>query len=228
MLKHASTSWLLVLAGLSLSTVAHAGRPMTTDDASITPAGECQMQSWLQHASAEDELWMLPACSPFSRLEITAGGAEHWNGSSNGTLWSAQAKFLLRDEAPGEWGAAISIGWNRRHSAAPEDRVDAQPFNVVTSYRASDEAFAVHLNLGMRHDDAQDSTRTTWGAAYERAPAARLGEFVEVFGATGTSPTLQTGIRYDIVSDRISINGTVGAVMRDGLREPFVTVGLNL
>ncbi|HJT98568.1 MAG TPA: hypothetical protein VJ696_09655, partial [Rhodanobacteraceae bacterium] len=139
-----------------------------------------------------------------------------------------QLKFPLRAETRGDWGAALSVGWNRRESPAAENRVNAQPVNLVTTYLASDEAFAVHLNLGVRHDATQDSTDATWGAAYERAPAERFGEFVELFGVSGSAPSVQTGLRYDLVPDRVSVNGTIGAVVRDGLHEPFVTIGLNV
>jgi hypothetical protein len=202
---------------------------MTTDDAAITSVGQCQLQSWLQHDQTIDQLWLLPACAPLPRVEITLGSAFSFDAAhSYDPLWSAQLKFLLREQAPGEWGAAVSLGRSRRESVAPEDRVDAQPFNFATSYRARDESFVVHLNAGMRRDEAHNETHATWGIAYERMPNGRAGEFVEIFGASGESPTVQTGFRYDIVPDHVSLNATVGAVWRGGPHERFVTFGINL
>lgn len=229
MRKYRNCAWLIGCAGLVVSQIAQAGRPMTTDDAAITEAGQCQLQSWVQHDRSLDELWLLPACTPLTRMEITAGGALPWDErTSRDPLWSVQLKFLLRDQAPGAWGAAVSVGWNRRDSAAPEDRIDAQPLNFAASYRASDESFLVHINVGMRRDEVGNQTHATWGVAYERAPAARLGGFMEIFGASGESPTLQTGLRYDVVPQKVSVNFTLGATWRNGLHEPFATVGVNL
>ena len=223
-------AWLSLCACLAVfAPAAHAGRPMATDDASITYAGQCQAQLWLQHAAGENEFWLLPACSVSNDVEITVGGAEHWSDSrDHETLWSAQLKFPLRAEAPGDWGAAFSVGWNHRESTAIENRVNAQPVNFVTTYLANDQSYAVHLNLGARHDAEEDSTQATWGAAYEHAPSERFGEFVEIFGISGSAPSFQTNLRYDLVPDRVSVNCTAGAVLRDGLHEPFVTVGLNV
>lgn len=208
---------------------AHAGRPMTTDDASITPAGECQLQSWIQRADDMSELWLVPACTPLTRMEITLGGAMRWSDAhGSNTLGTVQLKFLLRDYAPGEWGAAVSLGHSRGGADAVEDRVDAQPLNLVTTYQAADKAFNLHFNVGVRRDEAHNETHATWAAAYEYQPVARFGGFVELIGASAQSPTLQTGFRYDVIPQHVSMNITIGATVRDGLHEPFATFGVNL
>lgn len=219
-------SWIPSL-GLLLAQGAHAGRPMTTDDASITPLGQCQLQAWIQADRQAGEGWLLPACTPLAGAEITAGGALHRSDGGNYSLGLVQIKFLLRDQAPGSWGAAVSLGWSRS-SVVPTDPVDARLLNLMTSYRASDESYLVHVDVGARRDRIQRTTRATWGVAFERAPNARFGSFVEAFGASRESPTLQTGIRYDLVPQRMSMNVTLGTQWRDGPREPFLSVGVNL
>jgi hypothetical protein len=203
---------------------------MTTDDASITPAGECQLQSWVQRGDGANELWLLPACTPLPRMEVTLGGALRWSDArgGNNALGTVQLKFLLRDYAPGEWGAAVSLGRSRGSADAVEDRVDAQPIDFVASYQAADKAFNLHFNVGVRRDEAHNETHATWAAAYEVHPADRLGSFVELIGASAQSPTLQTGFRYDVIPEHLSMNITLGATWRNGLREPFASLGVNL
>jgi hypothetical protein len=106
--------------------------------------------------------------------------------------------------------------------------VDARALNAMASYRELDDGFLVHVNLGARHARVAGDTRATWGVAFERAPAARFGQFVEAFGDSHDAPTLQAGLRYDLVPQRISLNCSVAARWRGGLREPFVTFGVNL
>lgn len=221
--------WPLVCIGLLLARGALAGRPMSTDDAAVTPAGECQLQSWLQRESGTGELWLLPACSPLDRLELTAGGAHAWDRrSASSSQWSVQAKFLLREQHPGEWGAALSVGWSRRDAAAAEDRIEAQPLNLVATYRASDSAWLLHANAGFRRDLAHNRRQGTWAVAYERAPDARFGGFVEWLDAVGDDPIVQGGLRCDVVPGKISLNVTFGASWRSGLHRPFASIGMNL
>jgi hypothetical protein len=225
-------AWATACAGVLIPPHAHAGRPMTTDDASITPMGECQLQSWVQRTNGMGELWLLPACSPLARMEITLGGALRWSDRSGrstlNTLGTMQFKFLLRDYAPGEWGAAFSLGQSRGGADAAEDRVDARPFNLVTSYQAADKAFNLHFNVGVRRDEAHNETHATWAAAYEHHPADRLGAFVEVIGESAKPASLQTGFRYDVIPEHVSMNFTIGATLRNGLHEPIATIGVNL
>lgn len=222
-----SAGWIAGL-GLLMAQVAYGGRPMTTDDASITPIGQCQVQAWIQADRQVDAGWLLPACSPLSGTEITAGGALYRSDSGNYSLGLIQIKFLLRDQAPGSWGAAVSAGWSRSNSAVPADRVHVLPLNLIASYRASDESYLVHVDVGARRDQVLHTTQGTWGVAFERAPNARFGGFIEAFGVTRESPTVQTGIRYDLVPQRVSMNVTLGARWRNGLREPFLSIGVNL
>jgi hypothetical protein len=92
----------------------------------------------------------------------------------------------------------------------------------------ADASYLLHVDVGMRRDAIANIERATWGVAYERAPDARLGGFVEAFGVQGEAPTLQAGLRYDLVPQRLSTNFTVGAQCRAGLRDPFITLGFNL
>lgn len=221
----------LTAAAISLgASVVQAARPMTTDDAAITEAGQCGLQAWGEWSRHGHEGWLLPTCTLLAPVEVTAGGARHEGDGGSYTLAAVQLKTLLREQAPGRWGTALSLGWDRtaRASHAETDRVDARALTAMTSYRAPDDGFLMHLNLGVRHDRVSADAQVTWGAAFERAIAARFGQFVEAFGESHGPATLQAGLRYDLVPQRVSVNCSVAARWRGGLREPFVTFGLNI
>ena len=213
-------------AGLLLMRPAGAGRPMTTDDAAITPQGECSAQAWIQRDRQASQAWFLPACTFLPDMELTAGGAVGGGNDSARTV-STQLKWLLRPEAPGELAWAASFGWTHLDATGHADHLNTRSLNLMASWLARDESGLLHLNVGMR--DASDSVaHASWGIAYERAPEARLGAFVEAFGERGEAPTVQAGMRYDLVPQRFSLSLTVGARCDGGLREPFVTFGFNL
>ena len=60
---------------------AQAARPFVTDDARLTAAGSCQLESWtrLNRASKpsarSEEFWAFPACNPSGNFEVTLGAA---------------------------------------------------------------------------------------------------------------------------------------------------------
>ena len=53
---------------LAVPVVAHAARPMVTDDARIVDAKACQLESWVRHDPDSTQLWALPACNPTGNL----------------------------------------------------------------------------------------------------------------------------------------------------------------
>lgn len=69
---------LMLLVGASS---AHAARPMITDDARLTDAGACQVESWVHIHGNQHEFWALPACNPGGNLELTLGGALAYDGN---------------------------------------------------------------------------------------------------------------------------------------------------
>ncbi len=52
---------------------AKAARPFVTDDARLTTAGSCQLESWTRFYADSTEVWALPACNPTGNLELTLG-----------------------------------------------------------------------------------------------------------------------------------------------------------
>ena len=69
----------------SLSLHAVAARPFVTDDARLTNAGSCQLESWARLYRDSHETWALPACNPTGNFEVTAGGGYARSDNSQGT-----------------------------------------------------------------------------------------------------------------------------------------------
>ena len=55
---------------------AWSARPFVTDDARLTTAGSCQLETWTRMYRDSTEFWALPACNPGGNLELTAGGGQ--------------------------------------------------------------------------------------------------------------------------------------------------------
>jgi len=212
----------LALTLLLPSPAVHAARPYATDDARITPAGGCQVESWVQRhhpSGGGTEVWALPACNPGGNLEITAG--VNRLPSSGGQPWSAnalvQAKTLLRTLDTGI-GTGFAAGATTRLSgtsdaAAPSALSSAFAYNV-TSFAFADEAFVLLTLAGIKRDRETQRTIALWGVGSETR-LLRRGEqelllAAEVYGSDRGSPSWQGGFRFWVVKEKIQVDAVVG------------------
>ena len=95
------------------SAATHAARPFVTDDARIVDTGSCQIESFAKHQRRhpENEVWLLPGCTPVGPVELTLGGFRTDNadaGTSSSAI--AQAKTLLRELRTNDFGLALTLG----------------------------------------------------------------------------------------------------------------------
>ena len=96
---------LVAVAMLPFDTRAAAS--LMVDDASITDAGRCQLESWARHTDAGAEWTAVPACT-FADTEWSLG-VSHQHAASS-TQWALGAKRVLRDIDQRRWGLALSAG----------------------------------------------------------------------------------------------------------------------
>ncbi len=88
-----------------------AGRPFVTDDAALTTAGACQIESWAQHADSLTEYWMLPACNPGGNFEFTVGATRFEPaGQQWETRLQLQGKTLFKPLEPNGYGIGVAFG----------------------------------------------------------------------------------------------------------------------
>lgn len=99
---------------------AWAARPFVTDDARLTTAGSCQLESWIRNYSASHEVWALPACNPLGNFEVTLGGGVSRNLEQRSTTdYILQAKTLLRPLSTNDWGIGMAAGMVRHPDVNP-------------------------------------------------------------------------------------------------------------
>lgn len=186
----------LALVCAMIASAARAAGPFITDDAGVLDQGRCQVEAFTRSetAYAGSEEWLLPACNFFGP-ELTLG--RNRIEGENRTI--VQAKFPLRPLERGRPGFALSLG-----------SFGGDPYvNGIASFPLAREGAAVHANLGMiRHADADHGT---WGVGIELPlPPPRWSGVVESFGERGAKPTLQLGIRFGLVEDRLQLSATSG------------------
>jgi hypothetical protein len=184
-----------------------------TDDARLTTAGSCQVESWSRRYSDRSETWALPACNPTGNLEITAGGAslrEADQGPSADAL--LQIKTLFKTMPANGWGAGLALGLVRQRPHAQSGPAQGQTYLYVpVSVSFADGRWVTHTNLGWARDPANGQDQMTWGMGLEAQLHRRWMWIGETFGNDRQKPFWQTGLRYQVVPDRFQIDATWGA-----------------
>ncbi len=214
---------------LLLPSLAEAGRPMMTDDARLTAAGSCQIESWVQQSSAQREWWALPACNPGGNLEITAGVAHmqprHGKDSSSLLL---QAKTMLKPLSASGYGVGLAAGGqslsgndNSRSLAAVYAYV---PVTVVV---LPNDRLTLNANLGWTRDRVIHLDELTWGLGVSSALSARTSAFTELYGDNQGAAGTQAGLSYQLLPNRLQLDLTAGTTPGSVGGDSLASVGLN-
>ena len=116
---------------ISLATPAQAARPMITDDARLTDAGACQMETWVHIHQDEREFWALPACNPGGNFELTLGGAlAYTDGQKQHGALLVQGKTLIKPLTTNSYGIGFAAGY----ATQPGSEQSGSPYLYAVSY----------------------------------------------------------------------------------------------
>ncbi len=221
---------------------AQAARPYVTDDARITPADGCQVETWV-HSHRRDrggnEFWAVPACNPTGNLEITAG-VNRLTGSGDEPFTASallQLKTLLRTLDTGI-GTGFAVGMTARTggpgtgAGAPSWLSGTYAYNV-TSFSFRDESFVLLTLAGLKRDRERGRTLAMWGVGSEtlllRRGPQELILAAEVFGAEQGRPGWQAGFRFWVVKEKVQVDAVMGAqIANSGPDGRWVSIGLRL
>ena len=189
-----------------------AGRPLSVDDANVNDVGAGHVEMWYARQPGYTNVWTVaPAYGIAKGIEIgVAVARDATNDSSTNSL---QAKFRLTPSLEKGCNVGATVGASQANNG-----VENTPFfNGLLSCNGG--FGSVHLNLGS-NSPPKGPSLGTWGLALER----ELGSFTvhgETFGQENGSPTVQLGLRTELVKN-VQIDGTAGRV--NG--ESVLSVGL--
>jgi hypothetical protein len=199
----------LALAGAA----AWAARPFVTDDARLTNAGSCQLETWLRAYPDSTEFWALPACNPTGNLELTLGGGQaRLEGGVNTEDYVFQLKTLFRPLQTNGWGWGLAVGTVQHPGIHPGPNQLGNTYAYVPLSRSFvDDRAIVHINLGWLRQRDSGRESTTWGLGGEFYPVSpRLAVIAETFGDDRNKPWWQTGLRWSLVPNLLQIDATIG------------------
>lgn len=208
--------FLLVLLTLAVALPTYAaGGSYLVDDASITPASHCQLESWMQFRTGARTLTSVPACS-WGSVEYSAAlsGGVHAGAFSVAPSAKWVAFSGARVSTALDAGVIVQRGQVRNSTAYV-----ATTFQLDTAGR-----WLINTNLGATHSPGE-STRRLLGAGVEFAASASATLLAEVLDTAGATRTYQAGVRLPFGNNSIDL--VIGRSLGQQA-DRWINMGLNL
>jgi hypothetical protein len=219
-----------LLAMLCAAPAVWAARPFVTDDARLTTAHSCQLESWARFYGSSHELWALPACNPTGNLELTLGvGVAKNHGSSSGWTddYVLQAKTLFKPLETNGWGIGGAIGVIQHPEIKPGPNLLGNQYAYLPlSLSFADDLVIVHANAGWLHDKATGKHQATWGLGTELNLDSRWTLIGESFGNSVDTPFWQAGVRYSVIPGLLQLDGTAGRQYKHSTDNRWLSFGV--
>ena len=210
---------LLVAIASATPSLARAGASLYVDDASVTPRGHCQVESWMRGYAPGNEFSSVPACN-YRGTEFGLG-VNYFSHPAHGPIVNLGVKRAFHDFDTQRWGIAASLGasWD-----SARGQFDGWSANVPVSVALDgDRHTVVHANLGwskLRHVRG----KLTRGIGIEHSLSAHWTLLGEAYADHAT--IAQLGVRRAF-GDNASLDLLAG---RQGGTTPasWLTLGFNI
>jgi hypothetical protein len=219
---------LLIFLSLLTSISAFAARPFMTDDARLTTAGSCQLETWTRVYKNSQEQWALPACNPTGNFEITAGGGRSKKTGEPGINdYVLQGKTLFRELNTNGYGWGLAVGQVNHPSVilGPNSLGNTYAY-IPLSISTLNDKVIYHTNVGWMRDKSTNEHRMTYGFGAEIQTSERMMLIAETFGDHKAKPYWQTGARYSLIPNLLQIDTTIGQQYNGSSNTRWISFGL--
>lgn len=209
---------LLPLAGLCGSPAARAAASLMVDDASITPAGRCQLESWvrLHHRNGQERV-AVAACT-WAGTEWSLGLGNHSGESTRDAALGIKRPLPLAGTSPLQLAVALAFDHDLHHTRSRGLSLGL-PMSIALG-----PASTVHVEAGLRRQ--HDARGWTFGTGLERLLSPRWSVLGELARDVHRDTHVQFGLRRQLPSGS-TLDLLHGRALGDA-RTHWVTLGLNL
>ena len=207
------------------SIAAHAGRPLSTEDAATLEDKACQVEAWVDRSRVETRAWAVPACNFGWGVEWQAGFARsRADGHSEFSESYVQGKKVLVAPTEGTAGFGIVAGvarFVRRETYRAYD----DPYAIVPVTWIMSADTSMHFNLGWTRDRNAKSDSTLWGVAGEHAITHKITLVAEAFGTDRERPFGRIGARLNAAKG-LDFDFTVVGRSGGSSADRYLSIGL--
>ncbi len=218
-----------LVASALMPCVAHAGRPLATEDAGVLAAGECEWESMAGRQSSAEPVsraWSTQiGCGIGAHTQLALGHGRSHSAGSHDQAFTLGGKTGLIDG--GEAGPALTLayGINLLRIADAGFQLDNEAVALVVSLPVT-PGTSVHANLGWLRDRSDHRDSTSWNLALETRLSEHVDGGCEWYGDDHSRPWGGLGLRWSW-TEHFSLNASLAARAGKGA-ERLVTVGAKL
>lgn len=220
---------------LTTTNLAHAGRPLATEDAGVLVKGECEWESLAARtrgSAASTHAWATQWACGFMPEAQVALGYGHARSSGNGSGSAAHALSVN-----GKWGllrgkddeASVVLAWGvvAGKPSGSNFKLGSLFLNGVLTKPLA-QNWTGHLNLGWVQDRTTLPHRhaVTWNMAAEYAVGNGFEVMAEWYGVERNDAFVAAGLRWS-ASPAWSLNAGY-AIQPSGSRAKLLSVGAKL
>lgn len=218
---------LIVLNGPFSESARAAGGAFAVDDAGLSPANTCKLESWISVAnnSPPDRAGVTaPSCTVFPEQPVELGVqlARARSGGSYATGLALFGKTAIVPMENRNFGIAILA---RGSFDLTSSALNSASVTFPISLKIADP-LQINFNLGLLNDSAVNRTHAAWGAGLEWMFASKWTLLTEVFGHEGERARTQIGLRFTPY-EKMDIDLIYGHNLT-GEQADWLTVGVNL
>ncbi len=209
-MKRLITCALLIFSNIQW---AQAGRPIETDDASVTALETCQLDFWTETSLEVRQDNFNGGCNFLGNGEFSLGlGSVHGNQEDQ-SLSSLGYKHIFKhftDSAAG-YGLAASKEWGRLKST--DESSQETLLTTIASVPLRGEDLLLHLNFGyLQYSDPIQSDNSVFkAAALDYSFTERFGFSVETYSGVEDTLSWRVGARYTLIPDFLQIDASYGS-----------------
>lgn len=203
-----------VLAGVILfSNLAYAGRPIETDDASVTWDETCQLDFWTETSRELRQDNFNSGCNFLGHGEFGLGIAEVQGNRKDQFLGAIGYKHIFQSftDSTAGFGIAASREWGRFRVTNKSSQETL--FTAITPVPLKSDDLLLHLNLGYLQyiDQSLSDSSIFKAAALDYSFNNRIGFSVETYSGVQDTLSWRVGTRYTLISDFLQIDASYGS-----------------
>jgi hypothetical protein len=190
--------------------VVHAGRPLSTDDATILGPKDCQLETWVDRSRVATGLLAAPACNFGGNFEWQVGASRtHAEGSGalSQTYVQGKTAFVSVDDNP--WGVGLTAGVQRFPLRETESGWKQSLRARAREFPAWNRGSPAPPERGLVRNSERSATPPSGESpSRRRFPAIPFTVVGEVFGENASRPFYRLGGRWTQVARNLDVDLT--------------------
>lgn len=210
--------------------IVHAGRPIETDDASVSDYRTCQVDLWTETARQVRQDNFNAGCNFFENGEFSLGAAGVSGNREDRSHYALGYKHIVKHFTDIEAGYGLAVSTDRGRFIATNNSSSESLVTAISTVPLNGKNLLLHLNLGyLQYIDEQVSDSSVFtAAALDYSLNDRVGFSVEAFSGVADTLSWRLGARYTLIPDFFQIDASYGSDFGAFPAAQVFTVGIGL